>query len=157
MPWLLMFSEFTLLASLHFRQPWNDLSTATETYHQLCVKRIMPTYVQDPESVTRSKRRSLSSNWQFDRLIWKTQKQLVLTPDSLFESIKLFIVIMLYSISSFFSFFMNQILPRSWLNFLKKKTGKEKLRERWEVSETDSEPRRRENIYILVTSWFLVW
>lgn len=157
MPWLLMFSEFTLLASLHFRQPWNDLSTATETYHQLCVKRITPNYVQDPESVTRSKRRSLSSNWQFDRLIWKTQKQIVLTSDSPFETIKLFIVIMLYSISSFFFLFYKSNFTKKLTQLLEEKTGKEKLRERWGVSETDSEPRRRENIYILVTSWFLVW
>lgn len=148
MPWLLMFSEFTLLASLHFRQPWNDLSTATETYHQLCVKRITPTYVQDPESVTRSKRRSLSSNWQFDRLIWKTQKQIVLTPDSPFESIKLFIVIMLYSISSFFSFFINKILPRSWLNFLKKKKQGKRSWERGERLVKQIQNQEEEKIYI---------
>lgn len=148
MPWLLMFSEFTLLASLHFRQPWNDLSTATETYHQLCVKRITPTYVQDPESVTRSKRRSLSSNCQFDRLIWKTQKQIVLTPDSPFESIKLFIVIMLYSISSFFSFFINQILPRSWLNFLKKKKQGKRSWERGERLVKQIQNQEEEKIYI---------
>lgn len=148
MPWLLMFSEFTLLASLHFRQPWNDLSTATETYHQLCVKRITPTYVQDPESVTRSKRRSLSSNWQFDRLIWKTQKQIVLTPDSPFESIKLFIVIMLYSISRFFSFFINQILPRSWLNFLRKKKQGKRSWERGERLVKQIQNQEEEKIYI---------
>lgn len=109
-----------LLASLHFRQPWNDLSAATETYHQLCVKRITPTYVQDPESVTRSKR-SLSSNWQFDRLIWKTQKQIVPTPDSPFESIKLFIVIMLYSISSFFPLFYKSNFTKKLTQLLEKK------------------------------------
>lgn len=110
-----------------------------------------------PRICDQSKRRSLSSNWQFDRLIWKTQKQIVLTPDSLFETIKLFIVIMLGSISSFFFLFYKSNFTKKLTQLFEEKTGKEKLRERWEVSETDSEPRRRENIYILVTSWFLVW